>query len=144
MATATADLTTNTAAAAAAATISSSSTDANVAALTSMSSFNVNINKNFVRKFTIFYVLSCFGLFYPRDRKRKFITTEENITELTVKPMLMLRNKQNDNFDYEWDTGFEANNDSDIEECRKLTIITRFWRVGYCLNTTTTICVVYR
>ena len=56
----------------------------------------------------------------PRDRKRKFITTEENITELTVKPMLMLRNKQNDNFDYEWDTGFEANNDSDIEECQKL------------------------
>lgn len=56
----------------------------------------------------------------PRDRKRKFIATEENITELTVKPMLMLRNKQNENFDYEWDTGFEANNDSDIEECQKL------------------------
>ncbi|KAK2158693.1 hypothetical protein LSH36_165g01015 [Paralvinella palmiformis] len=56
----------------------------------------------------------------PRDRKRKFIATEENITELTVKPMLMLRNKQNESFDYEWDTGFEANNDSDIEECQKL------------------------
>jgi hypothetical protein len=56
----------------------------------------------------------------PRERKRKFVLTEENITELTVKPMLMLRNKPEESFDYEWDNGFETNNDSDVEENQKL------------------------